>query len=61
MITVTYGLITYFDKVTAKCVDNLITSENKISFAVKKDVYKEGLTLELSKITCNAEIKTIKQ
>ena len=38
MITVTYGLITYFDKVTAKRVDNLITPANKISFAVKKDV-----------------------
>ena len=34
--------------------------ENKINFMVGKNVYKEELTLELSKITPKSEIQTTK-
>lgn len=34
--------------------------ENKINFMVGKNVYKEELTLKLSKITSKSEIQTTK-
>ena len=54
----TYGLITYFDKVTTSDEYNLITPENKINFKIEKKAHTDELTFELSKISSDQKIET---
>ena len=46
-----YGSIWYFQKAKENNKVDLITPRNKLKFSVEKDVYKEKVRQELSKVT----------